>query len=412
MPKRSKRSKIEPWALTCSLAARAVERLGVDPAVVLEPLGPFERAPVDHEWAEVEAAAKMRGGDQHLLEAVGDAMQGADDHARTILAYCQTPGFVAEYLLDHVVETALEHYGPWNVGSDKRQVPDEGRLHHDDQRIRLLDPSCGSGHLLIRGARRLARGLAALRGLVAGPVDMWDALERVTGYELNPQAAALARCRLAAEVLSCVPQSRSEAQLRNRALERALAPVNGAVQVRDSLLDPGADRFEMIAANPPYVVCKDEVAREAIRTKYQSAMGKYGLHGPFLEAMNDHWVMPGGFVCAIVGLNFCKREWGKTLIEEVMPRIDLRAVVNSSGAFIPGHGTPTLILCFRGPGDLQVDREIFGVLKIAGEPTHPDNPADGVVWKSILGTRGGTISAMRGVKPPAPIPGVDGVVRS
>ena len=39
-----------------------------------------------------------------------------------------------------------------------------------------------------------------------------------------------------------------------------------------------------------------------------------------------------------------KREFGKKLIEEFFPRVDLTHVIDTSGAYIPGHGTPTVIL--------------------------------------------------------------------
>lgn len=57
----------------------------------------------------------------HLLEAIGDAHEAADDAARTQLAFCQTPGFVAEYLLDHVLLAYDDaHFGPYNIGAERK----------------------------------------------------------------------------------------------------------------------------------------------------------------------------------------------------------------------------------------------------------------------------------------------------
>ena len=42
-----------------------------------------------------------------------------------------------------------------------------------------------------------------------------------------------------------------------------------------------------------------------------------------------------------------KREFGSKLIEQVLPRLDLTHVIDTSGAYIPGHGTPTVILFGR-----------------------------------------------------------------
>ncbi len=42
-----------------------------------------------------------------------------------------------------------------------------------------------------------------------------------------------------------------------------------------------------------------------------------------------------------------KREFGKKLIESFFPTVDLTHVIDTSGAYIPGHGTPTTILFGR-----------------------------------------------------------------
>ena len=42
-----------------------------------------------------------------------------------------------------------------------------------------------------------------------------------------------------------------------------------------------------------------------------------------------------------------KREFGKKLIEEFFQKVDLTHVIDTSGAYIPGHGTPTVILIGR-----------------------------------------------------------------
>ena len=42
-----------------------------------------------------------------------------------------------------------------------------------------------------------------------------------------------------------------------------------------------------------------------------------------------------------------KREFGKKLIEEFFPNVEFVPVIDTSGAYIPGHGTPTVILFGR-----------------------------------------------------------------
>ena len=76
-----------------------------------------------------------------------------------------------------------------------------------------------------------------------------------------------------------------------------------------------------------------------------------------------------------------KREFGSKLIEDFLARQDLRLVVDTSGAYIPGHGTPTVIIV--GRNDAPEAPIVRAVLGIRGEPGRPDDPAKGIVWTSI-----------------------------
>src|SRR5690349_2909762 len=77
-----------------------------------------------------------------------------------------------------------------------------------------------------------------------------------------------------------------------------------------------------------------------------------------------------------------KREFGKKLIEEFFPRVDLTYVIDTTGAYIPGHGTPTVILFARN--QRPVAGTIRTVMGIRGEPSTPDDPTKGLVWSAIV----------------------------
>jgi hypothetical protein len=79
-----------------------------------------------------------------------------------------------------------------------------------------------------------------------------------------------------------------------------------------------------------------------------------------------------------------KREFGKKLIEVVFrERVELSHVIDTSGAFIPGHGTPTVILVGRNRIP-NPERTVRAVLGVRGEPTQPDVPAEAAVWLAIV----------------------------
>ena len=50
--------------------------------------------------------------------------------------------------------------------------------------------------------------------------------------------------------------------------------------------------------------------------------------------------------------------------------------------YIPGHGTPTVILFGRNRP--PVADTIRAVMGIRGEPSTPDDPAQGLVWSAIV----------------------------
>ncbi len=83
-----------------------------------------------------------------------------------------------------------------------------------------------------------------------------------------------------------------------------------------------------------------EIYREHVHT---AAAGKYALSAPFCERFFQ-LARDGGFVGQITANSFMKREFGKKLIEEFLPTVNLDGIVNTSGAYIPGHGTPTVML--------------------------------------------------------------------
>ena len=68
---------------------------------------------------------------------------------------------------------------------------------------------------------------------------------------------------------------------------------------------------------------------------------------PFAERIFELAVLGTGYTGQITANSFMKREFGKKLIEEFFPKVDLTYVIDTSGAYIPGHGTPTVILIGR-----------------------------------------------------------------
>jgi hypothetical protein len=324
---------------------------------------------------------------------LGDLYQDLSEEARKRYALLQTPEFVEEFILDRTLEPAIAEFGL--------------------REVRLLDPTCGSGHFLLGAFRRLLnRWFRAEPGTVEREL-VQRALNTVYGVDLNPYAVAIARFRL---LLDALRASRI-GQLK----EAPAFQIN--VAVGDSLLhgarfgDLGLDdrrggrrrregsthaydaedlaelnrilgqQYHAVVGNPPYITVKDRGLSQAYRDRFSTCHRQYSLVVPFTERFFDLGVygadaQPAGYVGMIIANSFMKREFGKKLIEQFFPRVDLTHVIDTSGAYIPGHGTPTVILFGRHRP--PVSREVRAVLGIRGEPSTPAKPAQGQVWRSIV----------------------------
>ena len=327
-------------------------------------------------------------GDTRFL---GDLYQDLSENARKRYALLQTPDFVEGFILDRTLTPALRDFGL--------------------EAVRLIDPACGSGHFLLGAFHRLF-GLWRDREPGGNPRE-WArrAAEAVHGVDLNPFAAAIARFRLLVAYLEACGLGRlgqapdvklhvaaGDSLIYERRVDSHGNPyLDGMDWTPEPFLqgDYGdacailGQRYHAVVGNPPYITDKDAEHREFVRRHYASAAGKYSLGVPFAErffelavARDPNRGTEAGRVGMITANSFMKREFGRKLIEEYLPRVDLDCVIDTSGAYIPGHGTPTVIMFGRNRG--PVGSTVRAVLGVRGEPETPADPGEGKVWRSIL----------------------------
>ena len=324
---------------------------------------------------------------------LGDLYQDLSDEAKKRFALLQTPEFVEEFILDRTLAPALDEFG---LG-----------------RIRLIDPACGSGHFLLGAFRRLLRAWFTREPGTPERVLVQRALDGVHGVDVNPFAAAIARFRLLAAALRA---SRIERLEDTPAFEIHVAAGDSLLHGRRfGELDLGGEaeqlagqegfghaflaedldalnrilgqRYHVVVGNPPYVTVKDKAVNRLYRDRYDTCYMKYALSAPFAERFFDLAIRGGavhsaGYVAQITSNSFMKREFGRKMIENLFPTVDLTHVIDTSGAYIPGHGTPTVILIGRNRS--PISDSVRAVLGIRGEPETPADPANGKVWKAVL----------------------------
>ncbi|EDL59261.1 BREX-2 system adenine-specific DNA-methyltransferase PglX [Gimesia maris] len=333
---------------------------------------------------------------------LGDLYQDLSEAARKKYALLQTPEFVEEFILDRTLEPALDEFG-----LDAPPVNDPQGHPVTQAGFRMIDPACGSGHFLLGTFPRLLDRW--FRQQPGGKVRdlVQKTLDSIHGVDVNPYAIAIARFRLLLKAM----QACDIHQLKNApAFTLHLAcgdsllhsPLRGGQQVFDFELTsddaecehayqsedlPALKQtlrsgiYHAVVANPPYITVKDKQLNQRYRSRFKSCHRQYSLAVPFMERIFQ-LAAEGGFTGQITANSFMKREFGKKLIEQFLPQIDLTHVIDTSGAYIPGHGTPTVILF--GRHRKPVTSTIRTVMGIRGEPSTPKNPAQGFVWSAIV----------------------------
>lgn len=337
---------------------------------------------------------------------LGDLYQDLSEATRKRYALLQTPEFVEEFILDRTLTPAIRSFG--------------------FREVRMIDPTCGSGHFLLGGfARLVAEWQRAEPG--RNPRDVAQkALDAVAGVDLNPFAVAISRFRLLVAALQAAgvprlagaPDFQIQVAIGDSLLHGQRFGLGGKTATRSEQLfddaqnhaDEGLEhayatedlmqvkqilgrQYHAVVGNPPYIVVKDAALNAAYRKRYASCHMKYSLGCPFTErffelAVTGERYGQAGYVGLITANSFMKREFGSKLIEQVLPRLDLTHVIDTSGAHIPGHGTPTVILlgCHRPPHDElnSASNTVRAVMGIKGEPSKPDDAAQGLVWRAIV----------------------------
>jgi hypothetical protein len=330
---------------------------------------------------------------------LGDLYQDLSEAARKKYALLQTPEFVEEFILDRTLTPAIETFGL--------------------KEVRMIDCTCGSGHFLLGSFHRILNRWFQLEPSTNVRELVQRSLKAIHGVDLNPFAVAIARFRLLIATLETCGVKRlkdapnfhfnlavGDSLLHGRRF-RSFETNIGAqrtfdtedafrdelkhhyeVEDADALHRILGQQYHAVVGNPPYITVKDKLLNEAYRQRFASCHRKYSLAVPFMERFFDLAVeaesesgISAGYIGMITANSYMKREFGKKLIEVYIPQWDITHVIDTAGAYIPGHGTPTVILF--GRHQKPVALTVRAVMGIKGEPSTPANPAQGLVWTAI-----------------------------
>ena len=339
---------------------------------------------------------------------LGDLYQDLSESARKTYALLQTPEFVEEFILNYTLDPAIEEFG-----LEPEPPYGHAELPH---RLRVIDPACGSGHFLLGAFRRLLTAWQTQSQTTDNWVLIANALSSVHGVDKNPFAVAIARFRLMLAAMRAGNVTRLSANVNfpiNIAVGDSLLHGYGFVRQPERVrlttakspphlptpktwtTTSSPSTFSPLAAttqsSPTRPTSRSRTRQKATNTapRYASCYREYSLSVPFAERIFKLAVRGSiegsgaGYTGQITSNSFMKREFGKKLIEEFFPQVDLTHIIDTSGAYLPGHGTPTVILFgrWRYP---RPNSTIRAVLGIQGETGQPVDPAYADVWQAIV----------------------------
>jgi Eco57I restriction-modification methylase len=140
--------------------------------------------------------------------------------------------------------------------------------------------------------------------------------------------------------------------------------------------------FDIMVGNPPFVTARNPYKRELWRNRWpRVCASKYHLLCPFFD-LSFGLLRQAGELGFIVSNAFAKRDFGKPLVEDFFPTIELQKIVDCSGLLFPGHGTPTCLVF----GSRQVPRAavpicVTGILPGGGDLR--TQPEESPLWATI-----------------------------
>lgn len=207
----------------------------------------------------------------------------------------------------------------------------------------LLDPACGDGAWLVPAAE------AWVQAKVPQP------LERLWGYDLDPEALLVCLARLA-----------------------AAAPGGGwpHLEQRDFLRHPPGARFAAVVGNPPYRVNLDPGLRQHLTEIYETAEGEKDLYTFFLEG-GVKALTPGGTLAMLTSNTFLVNHQCARIREFLFRRQHPRQVFLLPMRFFP-----------QAPGVLPV----VLALQAAGPGGGAAGPEEGVGTGSSAMTEAGVVA--------------------
>jgi len=185
-----------------------------------------------------------------------------------------TPKYIVEFIVKETLGEVLKKTKPQDI-----------------QKIKVLDPACGSGSFLIAAYDKILETLTKQTSQASLFTKFYILKENIFGVDLDAQAVEIAQLNLLLKVLSQkakLPTLQHNLRVGNSLISEGdpkYKPFNFEIEFKEVLAQGG---FDVIIGNPPYI------------KEYTNRTAFDGLHdSPYYQGKMDIWTL---FACRAIDL--------------------------------------------------------------------------------------------------------------
>ncbi len=341
------------------------DKLDIDDNVIREILNGLYRAEddfVSYDFSAIDADVLGTVYEQylsHILKKTGKRARLTENHThRKEQGIYYTPIYIVDYIVRNTLGQLLK---------------EDGKIA---EKIRVLDPACGSGSFLIKAFDMLKEHYSGqdhkqtqLDIETGIPFKMKERIlmENIFGVDLDKQAVEIAQLNLLlkiAEGKHRLPLLEHNIKCGNSLIENEAIAGNKAFTWNEQfskIMKEGG--FDIVIGNPPYVRVDNlrDTDKAYWKDIFDSTQGKYDLYYLFIESA-FRWLKDKGICGFIVPNKFCAASSARKLREIIVTRSSSCSVISVShlDIFKEAANYPVILIFTKGK---RIDKINMGSVK-------------------------------------------------